>query len=261
MRLIGRLTPVAELSASRRDEMYALFARHYDGVSLGQFEQDLAEKQWLIEVIDPADGSLRGFSTQCVLQVPHAGGIVRALFSGDTIVDREYWGDPALSHVWGHLALSLIDQFGNEPLYWYLISKGYRTYRFLPVFFHEFYPRHDSTRSPEVLSVLHALGRWKFGNDYDVTTGIVRPREPCRLRNGLGETTAARLRDPHLRFFFMQNPGHIAGHELCCIAPLTRQNFTAAAWRVIGARSRTRQSSGADVNALNSGEFSYRLMR
>jgi hypothetical protein len=234
MRLIGRLTPVHDLSATRRDEMFALFARHYEGVKRRQFAADLAEKQSVIEVVDPVHDTLRGFSTQLVLHVPVHGRTVRALFSGDTIVDREFWGDPALSHVWGHLALSLIDKYGDEPLYWYLISKGYRTYRFLPVFFHEFYPRYDSTTPPEILSVIHGLGRWKFGNDYDAATGIVRPSEACRLRSGLGETTAARLRDPHLRFFFEKNPGHLVGRELCCIAPLSRENFTAAAWRVIG---------------------------
>ncbi|MEX2138994.1 MAG: hypothetical protein WD894_07015 [Pirellulales bacterium] len=234
MRLLGRLTPLDELNASRRKEMFALYARHYDGVTFGQFEEDLAAKQWVIEVIDPADGSLRGFSTQCVLNVSVAGRVVRALFSGDTIVDREFWGDPALSHVWGHLALSLIDKYHDEPLYWYLISKGYRTYRFLPVFFHEFYPRHDVPTPPAEAAVLHALGRSKFGDTYDDSKGIIRPRNPCQLRDGLGEITAARMRDPHVRFFLDSNPAHALGDELCCLAPLSRENFTAAAWRVIG---------------------------
>lgn len=234
MRLKGQLTPLTELSAKRREDMFALFERHYIGATWRQFEADLAEKQWVIEVVDPVDESLRGFSTQCVLQVPAAGETVRALFSGDTIIDREFWGDPALSHVWGHLTLTLIDQHRGERLYWYLLSKGYRTYRFLPVFFHEFYPRHDVTTPKFETAVLHALGRWKFGDAYDAGTGIVRPREACRLREGLGEIAAARLRDPHVRFFVDTNPGHTHGEELCCLAPLSRENFTLAAWRVIG---------------------------
>jgi hypothetical protein len=235
MRLIGRLTPLEKILASRREEMFALFARHYEGVTTRQFEEDLSEKQWVIEVVDPGDGSLRGFSTQCVLHVPWAGGTVRALFSGDTIVDPEFWGDSALSHVWGRLALSLIETYPCDQLYWYLISKGFRTYRFLPVFFHEFYPRHDVRTPPAETEVLHALGRWKFGDAYDAAQGIIRPREACRLCDGLGATTAARMRDPHVRFFFERNPGHAIGHELCCLAPLSRENFTPAAWRVIDA--------------------------
>jgi hypothetical protein len=173
--------------------MFALFARHYEGVTSRMFEEDLSEKQWVIEVIDRADGALRGFSTQCVLHVPIAGSVVRALFSGDTIIDRAHWGDAALSHVWGHLALSLIDAYPYEQVYWYLISKGYRTYRFLPVFFHEFYPRHDVPTPRTETEVLHALGRWKFGDSYDTAHGIIRPREACPLRQYLGATTAARM--------------------------------------------------------------------
>jgi hypothetical protein len=259
MRLFGRLTPVTELSTKRREEMFALFARHYEGVTRPRFAADLAEKQSVIEVVDPATGALRGFSTQVVLDVPVARRSVRALFSGDTIVDREFWGDPALSHVWGHLALALIDANDGDPLYWFLISKGYRTYRFLPVFFHEFYPRHSVPTPPAEAEVLHALGRWKFGKAYDPATGIVRPRDACPLRSGMGETSG-RLRDPHVRFFLEKNPGHVAGHELCCLARLSRENFTAAAWRVIGAgsSSRTHQSSGGPVDGLNSGKFSYK---
>jgi hypothetical protein len=54
------------------------------------------------------------------------------------------------------------------------------------------------------------------------------------LRSGVAEITEQRLRDPHVRFFAERNPGHASGDELCCIAPLTRENFTPAAYRVIG---------------------------
>jgi hypothetical protein len=55
------------------------------------------------------------------------------------------------------------------------------------------------------------------------------------LREGVAEVTPARLRDPFVRFFHERNPGHVRGEELCCLAPLTRENFTPAAYRVIGA--------------------------
>ena len=42
-----------------------------------------------------------------------------------------------------------------------------------------------------------------------------------------------RLRDPNVQFFVAQNPEHANGDELCCIAPLTRDNFTEAAYRIL----------------------------
>jgi hypothetical protein len=39
------------------------------------------------------------------------------------------------------------------------------------------------------------------------------------------------LRDPAVGFFVEKNPRHELGDELCCIAPLTRKNFSVAAER------------------------------
>ena len=54
------------------------------------------------------------------------------------------------------------------------------------------------------------------------------------LRDDIAPITAERLTDPHVRFFVERNSGHAQGDELCCLAPLTRANFTPAAYRVIG---------------------------
>ena len=54
------------------------------------------------------------------------------------------------------------------------------------------------------------------------------------MREGVADVTAERLRDRHVSFFHLGNPGHARGDELCCLAPLTRANFTPAAYRVIG---------------------------
>ncbi|MBI2824416.1 MAG: hypothetical protein HYX69_07000 [Planctomycetia bacterium] len=235
-----------DLSFDRREAMLALLRRHFDGVTRRDFARDLAEKQWVIELVEPESGALRGFSTQCLLDVPVAGRIVRALFSGDTIVDRDHWGDPALSHVWGNLALALIDAHAGQELYWYLISQGYRTYRFLPLFFREFYPRYDCPTPTALRDVLDALGRHKYPRDYDAAHGVIHHRPGgCRLRGGVSVITAGRRRDPHVQFFIERNPGHSAGDELCCLAPLTRENFTSAAYRVIRLAS-SRDRSGGD---------------
>jgi hypothetical protein len=193
----------------------------------------LAEKDWVIVVADPS-GQLCGFSTQRVLEVEVAGRLVSALFSGDTIIDRAHWGDQALAHVWGRLALSLIDR-GGADLYWFLISKGYKTYRFLPVFFHEFYPRHDTATPGLARAVLDALAGSRYPEDYDPEKGIIRATpQQYWLRPDLADVPVERLADPHVRFFLACNPGYRWGDELCCLAPLTRDNFTRAAYRVIG---------------------------
>ena len=235
MKLLSRLVEAATLSPKERDQMFALLDRYYEGVGRATFDADLAEKQWVILLLDPATDALCGFSTQVVLDVAVAGRRVKALFSGDTIIARERWGDSALAHTWGQFALRLIDRLADTELYWFLISKGYKTYRFLPLFFHEFYPRHDVTTPRWAKEVVDALGRHKYPATYEPAAGVVRASgAKDRLRPGVAEVTAERLRDPHVRFFVERNSGHAAGDELCCLAPLTRANLTPAAYRVIG---------------------------
>lgn len=235
MKLKGELLRVSSLAAQHVATMFTLMERYYDNVSFDKFQRDLREKDWVIQVIDPATGDLCGFSTQVLLDVEGERPL-KVLFSGDTIMARDYWGDAALCHVWGRLALALIDEWPEHELYWWLISKGYKTYRFLPVFFDDFYPRYDRPTPAAVEELLTRLGRWRYPERFDAALGLVRA-DPTqdRLRAGVAEVTAARATDPHVRFFRERNPLHEQGDELCCLAPLTRANFTPAAWRVIGA--------------------------
>jgi hypothetical protein len=236
MRLQSRLVRRAEIPPAQRDAMFGLMDRHYENVRRDAFEDDLDEKDWVIQVHDPATGALCGFSTQMLLHTPCAGRPVTALFSGDTVIAREHWGDSALARAWGRLALRLMDDYPDRELYWFLLSKGYKTFRFLPVFFHDFAPHPDRPTPTDRRRVIDALARRKYPDDYDSTTCVVRTREGRdRLRPGLADVTPERLRDPFVRFFVQRNPGHAQGDELCCLAPLTRENFTPAAHRVIGA--------------------------
>jgi hypothetical protein len=245
MRLKGLLVPAVAVTRAQRDEMYALMDRHYENVTRAAFATDLAEKQWVILLLDPQTEAVCGFSTQVLLAAEVEGRPVKALFSGDTIVDRDRWGDPALAHVWGRLALTLIDSLPAAEMYWFLITKGYKTYRFLPLFFHEFFPRHDRPTPQAVRAVIDALGRHKYPGRYDAGAGVVRAAPGGdRLRPGVADLTPERLRDPHVRFFAGRNPGHAGGDELCCLAPLTRVNFTPTAYRVIGPAPAAAEVSG-----------------
>jgi hypothetical protein len=235
MKLKGLLVSTPAVTDAQREAMFGLMDRHYENVTRAAFVNDLADKQWVILLLDAQTEEVCGFSTQVLLDATVAGRPIKALFSGDTIVARDRWGDPALAHVWGRLALSLIDALPETDLYWFLISKGYKTYRFLPLFFGEFYPRHDAATPAWARTIIDALGRSRYPRRYDETTGIVTAGAAGdRLRPGVADLTPERGNNPHVRFFAARNPGHARGDELCCLAPLTRANFLPAAYRVIG---------------------------
>jgi hypothetical protein len=234
-RLQGKLVPVSAVTPAQREQMFRLLERSYDNVAWSGFLADLAEKHWVILLFDRRTSELRGFSTQMLMRAVVGGTVVRALFSGDTVISREHWGDIALARIWGRLALSLIDRPDPEPLYWFLICKGYKTYRFLPLFFHEFYPRYDTPTPDWACRLIHGFAGRKYPQAYDPAAGVVRAGpQKDRLRSGIADLTTERLRDPHIRYFVERNPGHDLGEELCCLAPLGRDNFTLAAYRVIG---------------------------
>ena len=235
MDLHGRVVRIIDVSGSQRLQMFALMETYYENMDHATFEADLSEKQWVIQVEDPNTGAIQGFSSQTLLDLTVEGRPIRALFSGDTIISREYWAQNPLAQIWGRFALSLIDASPAVELYWFLIAKGYKTYRYLPLFFSEFYPRYDVATPHWACQMIDALGKFKYPETYDASAGTIRAGlAGCRLRPGVADITDQRLRDPRVRFFVQRNPGHAQGGGLCCIAPLTRENFTRAAYRVIG---------------------------
>ena len=238
MKLAGQLVRIADIDESRRDQMYLLMDQYYENTDRPTFEADLAAKDWVIEVFDPSTNDLKGFSTQVLHQLDIGVRPIRVLFSGDTIVDRNWRGQQALFQVSGWFLRQLIDAYPHEDLYWFLTSKGYKTYRFLPLFFNEFYPRINVPMPDHVSAMIDRLALRIGGSRYDRKVKVLRSGENAhRLRSGVAEITESRMRDEHVRFFCAANPDHAKGDELCCIAPVSLKNFTRAAYRAMGTES------------------------
>jgi hypothetical protein len=224
MKLESQIIMVGELSQDCIAQMQQLMRAHYEGVSESQFRADLFAKQWVILLHD--NGHLCGFSTQVLFDFPLAARDVKILFSGDTIIEKSHWGSLALPIAWGRLMLSLCDTHPDAELFWLLTSKGYKTYRFLPVFFHEFYPCPAKETPAFEKALLDGAARERFGRRFDPASGILRAEPGAqRLREGIAEIDAGRLRDPHVAFFQEKNPDHAHGDELVCLARFHGDNL------------------------------------
>lgn len=235
--LIARTMPVSSLEPSLRREAYALFAESYDGTSPDRFERDLDEKQTIILLFDPATRRLRGFSTVLIQPMPEGRGTV--VFSGDTVIHRDYWGQKQLQIAFARLLLREKLRAPHRPLYWFLVSKGYRTYLLLANAFPRAVPRRDRPDEPALRDALETLARRRFGADYDAARGIVRfvtPHE--RVREGLAPITPRHLENPHVCFFVARNPGHAGGDELACLAEVRFVDIARIAGRIAGALMR-----------------------
>ena len=71
------------------------------------------------------------------------------VYSGDTIVAPEAWGTTALARGWITAVNQLRERYPRGKYFWLLLTSGFRTYRFLPVFWREFFPRYDATTPTE----------------------------------------------------------------------------------------------------------------
>ena len=234
VRLSSEIIDCERLTVANRAAMLELMQRHYDNVQPDRFFADLENKQWVILVREPQRRALCGFSTLAIVELDHDGRRLIALFSGDTVVDRRYWGDPALGQAWGRFILQWIERQPDLVADWFLISQGFRTYRYLSLFFREFYPRFDCLTPPAVADRLARFSTHLFGERFDAARGIIlADPESYQLRNDLADVGGRARFDPHVDYFLRMNPGHLNGDELCCLAPLARENFTPAAWRVI----------------------------
>ncbi|MEO6784676.1 MAG: hypothetical protein ABI318_00980 [Chthoniobacteraceae bacterium] len=225
------LLPRAALTHSQRDEMYALLTEHFEGVTRVQFERDLAEKNWVIEI--RRDGVLLGFSTLLVCDERFDGAALTAIYSGDTIVAPEAWRSPALARAWIAAVNHLRAAAPARSCHWLLLTSGFRTYRCLPVFWRSFFPRHDTPTPQHERRLLDYLARARYGECYDEATGIVRFPHPQKLRGPLGEIAAGRAADARVAFFLARNPGHNDGDELACITEISETNLTPAGRRMV----------------------------
>ena len=226
------VTPREEISVADRDQMFALLETFFTGVDRAVFERDLAEKDWVILLRD-AEGRVDGFSTLMRLDINNGADDVTVFFSGDTVVARHRWGTYDLPRFWAKHVFSVAATLAPRESYWFLISSGYRTYRYLPVFFREFYPSYNRPTPNGVRSLIDRIARAKFDGSYDPVAGVVRLATPAPLRAGISDPEERLDRDPHVRFFVEANPNHAAGDELACLVRVSPDNVTPAGQRMI----------------------------
>jgi hypothetical protein len=227
----ARLIATQDLRSQEQDLMYFLLRHYFEGTEPEVFAADLQQKNWVI-LIEDDQGVLKGFSTLLLYETQFAGEPITVLYSGDTIVDPSAWSSSVLPRAWITAVKHLRQQHCRGRFYWLLISSGFRTYRFLPTFWQEFYPRYDAVTPDHLTALIDFLCWNQFQHHYDQDAGIVRLPQPQSLCEQLRQIPSERLRDPHIAFFLQRNPSYGQGDELVCLTEITETNLTAAGRRM-----------------------------
>ena len=203
--------------------MFELLRAYYDDVSRAQFLADLAKKDDVILLRDRAGRQIQGFSTLVTVTVRQNGGTCRGVFSGDTVLEKAFWGQRVLGRAflrylfWKKLSRPL------TPLYWLLISKGYKTYLMMANNFADYDPRYERPTPPDRQALMESFYRALYGPEYDAASHLIRPASAaCHLKAGVAAISPALLAENRKVAFFQQaNPDWEKGVELACIARMT----------------------------------------
>ncbi|WP_457675531.1 hypothetical protein [Thiolapillus sp.] len=224
-RLRARVLDTKDLGAALAEDMYRLYARYYAGCSRALFLSDLETKDHCL-LLEDGTGILRGFTTLAVGRHRLDGRDMGSLFSGDTVIHHEYWGEQTLPRAWCELAGRIKARQPDLPLYWFLIVKGHRTYRYLKVFSHAYYPAPGRATPPQARRIMDFLARERFGEWYDASSGVIRFTESRgHLRPEWAALEEAGRNKPEVAFFLERNPGHGQGDELVCLTELDEDNL------------------------------------
>ena len=212
--------------------MFSLYGQYYDGTCEELFLGDLENKEGAILLLDH-DEQVRGFSTFALLDYQQDGRPFRAIFSGDTIIHHQYWGEQGLALTWIRNAGQIWCKQPDIPLYWFLIVKGHRTYRYLPAFALRYWPHWSEQTPQDMQAKMDLMAVSRFGDRYEPSSGVVHfPRSRGHLKPAWANVDEADLRRPEVRHFLRCNPGYHRGDELVCLAELHADNLRPFARRV-----------------------------
>lgn len=235
-RLSARFVSCDALESVTVQSMFELYALNFADVSVQIFRRDLEQKTDVL-LLTNADNKLCGFTTLEIYSSNAAGQPVRVLFSGDTVIDPAHWGSPGWALEWIRFA-GTVARRHDKPLYWLLIVKGHRTYRFLPAFAKHYIPHHKNSEPADDRALLSALAREKFGDNFDSNSGVIRFQTPQgRLVDELADVPVKHRKLDSVAHFLNLNPGYRDGDELVCLCRLGLDNLRPLAARAFAADS------------------------
>ncbi|MDZ4667669.1 MAG: hypothetical protein SGJ00_07275 [bacterium] len=209
------------------EPMLKLMQENYTDVTKEQFLNDLEKKQYIGLLFDD-NHILRGFTTYAINPNNSGGDDYAILFSGDTIISPDYWGTMELVRGWCLTVASIMKTHSAKNWYWFLLSKGHRTFMYLPLFFEAYYPSLEAEPSEQLaqFKLMEEMALQIYPNLYVKGTGILQfATEGGELKQELAQTTFERAGKKHIDWFVKKNPGFYQGDELICIAKIDPNNM------------------------------------
>src|SRR5690554_1342125 len=217
-RVTARYRPISRVSPIEIMKMYSIFRRYYENASLDTFVSDMSAKTGVFMLQRRTDGQIVGFSTVAKMDMNVDGRRIKGVFSGDTILEQEYWGSRALPLAFFLYLIRTVLRHPLTPVFWLLISKGYKTYLLMANNFFRFYP-HPENRYQEYKPLIADYCERLFPGYYDSDRGVLDFGDSYQhLKDSIAPITdEMRKASLTVAFFEERNPEWRRGTELPCI--------------------------------------------
>jgi hypothetical protein len=134
---------------------------------------------------------------------------------------EEYWGRNPLNFCYVKYFIGTLLSNPFTPIYWLLISKGYKTYLLLANNFLNYFPCHNR-ENKRLADISNAYSQYLFPEYYDEKKRVIDfGKNYQSLRGGVAEITAEMCEKfPKIAFFNEKNPTWDRGTELPCVGEL-----------------------------------------
>ncbi|TCM60506.1 hypothetical protein EC844_13233 [Acinetobacter calcoaceticus] len=212
---------INKITVIQLKQMYSIYEKYYENTSYELFESDFLQKTGIFLIFDPQN-NIVGFSTVVERDFLIDGQAQYAFFSGDTIIEKKYWGSHALQRSMARYILTYKMKHPTRPVYWMLISKGFKTYLLLANNYYTYYPNVENKHS-HLKHLIEAYCVQYFDEYYNPQTGLLNFGEDYQaLKASVAPIQhEMRIKNKNIDFFESVNPTWIQGTELPCIGEIS----------------------------------------
>lgn len=209
---------IAKINVHEIRQMYGIYSQYYENTTWDIFLRDLSKKTGAFVLYCPKQQRVVGFSTVMTCDMIVQGKVSRGVFSGDTVIEKAYWGSSALQLAFYKLLLTEKARHPRKTIYWLLISKGFKTYLLLANNFVAYYPHHENKYS-YLAKVVDDYCQKMFAEYYDADKRIIDFGDAyqCLKEDVANITESMRRENSKIRYFEECNPEWRRGTELPCV--------------------------------------------
>jgi hypothetical protein len=227
-KLTASFQKIKRISIVQLLEMHKVFVQYYHNADLQTFITDMGEKTGVFLIQEKHSNRIVGFSTWSECELNINGQPAIGIFSGDTVIEKQYWGNNELQKAFILRLFKMKIKNPKTPIYWLLISKGYKTYLLLTNNFPKHYPSYKKNNI-KLESVVDNYCQKLYPYAYNQEERLLNFGDSYQhLKEHVAQISDdMTTTNPNIRHFTKLNPRWDKGVELPCVGEVNFHLFWA----------------------------------